>query len=61
MAERSIAPIRTDMAEVSAKLFSDAQPAALKPIKVGPELLTYLEQTKRLKFLRDWKNAMKGS
>lgn len=31
--------------------------AALKPIPVGPSLLEYLDQTKRLAFLKQWKAA----
>jgi iron(III) transport system substrate-binding protein len=35
--------------------------ATLKPIPVGPELLGYLDQTKRLDFLKQWQQAIKGS
>ncbi|MDB5823706.1 MAG: iron transporter substrate-binding protein [Herminiimonas sp.] len=31
--------------------------AALKPMPVGPQLLQYLDQTKRLAFLKQWKEA----
>ncbi|MFP5405134.1 MAG: ABC transporter substrate-binding protein, partial [Gammaproteobacteria bacterium] len=34
--------------------------AALKPIPIGPELLGYLDQTKRLAFLKEWEKAIKG-
>ena len=30
---------------------------ALMPLTVGPQLLEYLEQTKRLAFLKQWKEA----
>jgi iron(III) transport system substrate-binding protein len=33
---------------------------ALKPIPIGPSLLTYLDQAKRLEFLKQW-NAAKGA
>jgi iron(III) transport system substrate-binding protein len=35
--------------------------ATLKPIPVGPELLSFLDQTKRLEFLKHWQQAIKGS
>jgi len=35
--------------------------ATLKPIPVGPELLGFLDQTKRLEFLKQWQQAIKGS
>jgi iron(III) transport system substrate-binding protein len=31
-----------------------------KPVPIGPELLVYLDQTKRLDFLKQWQAAMKG-
>ena len=30
----------------------------LKPLPVGPSLLTYLDQSKRLEFLKQWQQAM---
>jgi len=33
---------------------------SLRPIRVGPGLLTYLDQTKRLDFLRKWHKAATG-
>jgi iron(III) transport system substrate-binding protein len=35
--------------------------ATLRPIPVGPELLTYLDQTKRLDFIKQWQAAIKGT
>jgi iron(III) transport system substrate-binding protein len=35
--------------------------ATLRPIPVGPELLTYLDQTKRLEFIKQWQAAIKGA
>jgi iron(III) transport system substrate-binding protein len=35
--------------------------ATLKPIPLGPDLLGYLEQGKRLAFLKEWQQAIKGS
>ncbi len=34
--------------------------AKLRPIPVNQELLGYLDQTKRLRFLRDWQRALQG-
>ena len=34
--------------------------ATAKPIPVGPELLVFLDQTKRLDFLKQWQQAIKG-
>ena len=31
---------------------------ALKPIHIGPELLTYLDQSKRASFLKEWRRAL---
>jgi iron(III) transport system substrate-binding protein len=33
---------------------------SLKPIAVGPDLLAYLDQAKRLEFLKQWQQAIKG-
>jgi len=30
---------------------------ALKPIQVGPGLLTYLDQAKRLEFIKQWQQT----
>ncbi len=32
---------------------------ALKPIEVGPDVLTYLDKAKRLDFLKRWQEALK--
>jgi iron(III) transport system substrate-binding protein len=29
-----------------------------RPIRVGPELLTYLDQAKRNRFLKEWRRAL---
>ena len=34
---------------------------SLKPIPVGPSLLAYLDQAKRLEFLKQWQQAIKGA
>ena len=50
--------IRTDLA--SANPTAGIPESTLRPIHVGPELLTYLDQVKRLKFLKDWQKALQG-
>jgi iron(III) transport system substrate-binding protein len=30
----------------------------VRPIRVGPELLTYLDQAKRNRFLKEWRRAL---
>ena len=35
--------------------------SSLKPIPVGPELLGYLDQAKRLDFIKQWQQAIKGT
>lgn len=32
---------------------------AVKPIHIGPELLTYLDQSKRASFLKEWRRALR--
>lgn len=58
---RSMGPVRTDMADAAAAILGPAGGASLVPIKVGPELLGYLDQAKRLRFLRDWQRALKAA
>jgi len=33
---------------------------AVKPIHIGPELLTYLDQSKRASFLKEWRRALQN-
>jgi iron(III) transport system substrate-binding protein len=61
LAARSMPPVRTDMQEVTKRLLGDIDPAILKPIPVGPELLETLNATKRLRFLKEWQNALKAA
>lgn len=34
--------------------------SALQPIRLGPGLLTYLDQAKRMRFIRDWQSNLQG-
>jgi iron(III) transport system substrate-binding protein len=52
--------IRADVeGELTAAGLAKTLGPALKPIAVGPELLAYLDQAKRLDFLKQWQAAIK--
>lgn len=54
--------IRADVSgEMTAAALSKTLGTALKPIPVGPELLSALDQTKRLDFIKQWQAALKGN
>lgn len=59
-AKRMFGTVRTDNADVVSAI-----PASMKdkvrPIRLGPEVLTYLDQSKRMNFLREWQKALKGN
>lgn len=49
--------IREDVAgDTTAAGLKQELGAAVKPITIGPGLLTYLDQSKRLEFMKQWKN-----
>ena len=51
--------VRKDIAgQASGDYLGRVLGAALKPVAVGPGLLTYLDQTKRLDFIKQWKQAL---
>ncbi|WP_431861023.1 ABC transporter substrate-binding protein [Azospirillum sp.] len=53
--------IRDDVeGEATAKAVNAKLGDKVKPIKVGPELLSTLDQTKRLAFIKQWQQAMQG-
>ncbi|GGE78219.1 ABC transporter substrate-binding protein [Sphingomonas prati] len=54
LAERSLWPVRTD---VPARRMPAAQ---ARPIRVGPQLLVYLDRITRQRFLRDWQAILSG-
>ncbi len=59
LAANFMGPVRTDMATTPAML-QNFDPAKLKPIPVSDSILEYLDQTKRLRFLRDWQRGLQG-
>lgn len=46
--------------ELTARQLQATLGPALRPIRVGPGLLVYLDQAKRRKFLRQWQRALSG-
>ena len=61
MANKSlIYSIRSDVeGQATAANLTKEMGKALKPIEVGPDVLGYLEKTKRLDFLKRWQEALK--
>jgi iron(III) transport system substrate-binding protein len=53
---RSIGPVRLGLG-ADGVIPADRNDA-VKPIHIGPELLTYLDQSKRASFLKDWRRAL---
>ncbi|WP_423874553.1 ABC transporter substrate-binding protein [Bradyrhizobium sp.] len=53
---RSVGPVRVGLG-ADGVIPSDRS-AAVKPIHIGPELLTYLDQSKRASFLKEWRRAL---
>jgi iron(III) transport system substrate-binding protein len=59
--QSELGSIRADVeGDLTAAGLSKTLGNSLKPIPVGPELLTYLDQTKRLEFFKQWQQALKG-
>jgi iron(III) transport system substrate-binding protein len=56
LAARSLTPVRED-ARGSTPFPAEA---SLRPIRMGPELLTWLDQIKRRRFLRQWQHTQEG-
>jgi len=57
LAARSVTPSRQDARSPDDPV---ANAPALRPIPVGPELLTYLDQIKRSRVLREWRRMIEG-
>jgi iron(III) transport system substrate-binding protein len=53
---RSIGPVRLGLG-ADGVIPADRNDA-VKPIHIGPELLTYLDQSKRASFLKEWRRAL---
>jgi iron(III) transport system substrate-binding protein len=56
LADRFMTPVRTDVPSPTMAAY-DAQ--RTRAIRVGPELLANLDQIKRLRFLKEWRNALR--
>lgn len=59
-AKRMFGTVRPDTIEVPSAIPVELKDK-VRPIRVGPEALTYLDQAKRLNFLREWQKALKGN
>ena len=60
--QSELGSIRADVeGSLTAAGLSKTLGASLKPIPVGPGLLAYLDQTKRLDFIKQWQQAIKGT
>lgn len=57
LARRAFGTVRLDM---SSSDDAGADPARLRPIHVGPQLLTYQDQSKRRIFFREWRKALEA-
>jgi iron(III) transport system substrate-binding protein len=53
LAARSLGSVRDDV-----RANPIEQESFFRPIRVGPELLTYLDQAKRNRFLKEWRRAL---
>lgn len=52
--------VRTDMGDNADVLLQGFPAGKLRPIAINDGLLGYLDQTKRLRFLRDWSRGLQG-
>jgi iron(III) transport system substrate-binding protein len=55
---RSVGPVRVGLGANG--VIPPERSDAVKPIHIGPELLTYLDQSKRASFLKQWRSALQG-
>jgi iron(III) transport system substrate-binding protein len=59
IAKQMLFSIRDDVeGEATAQALTKELGGTLKPLPVGPSLLTYLDQAKRLEFLKQWQQAL---
>jgi len=59
--QADLGSIRTDVeGEMTAGGLSKTLGSTLRPIPVSPEILVFLDQTKRLDFIKQWQAAIKG-
>ena len=60
--QAELGSIRADVeGETTLAGYTKTLGSTLRPIPVGPDLLGYLDQTKRLDFIKQWQAAIKGS
>ncbi|MBR0691542.1 ABC transporter substrate-binding protein [Bradyrhizobium manausense] len=57
LARHSLGPVRDDMKSPMPDLVDAGK--ALRPIALSIDLLTYLDQAKRRRFLKDWRDALR--
>jgi iron(III) transport system substrate-binding protein len=58
LASRSLNPVREDVALPATVAIPEALKPALRPVRVGPGVLTYLDRAKQTQFLREWRRAL---
>ncbi|GJD32963.1 hypothetical protein PMNALOAF_4244 [Methylobacterium adhaesivum] len=59
LARHAMTSVRDDLQETHGiRSLPGATEVTLKPIRVGPELLAYLDQITRLRFLKQWQRAL---
>jgi iron(III) transport system substrate-binding protein len=58
LASRSVAPVRDDANVPETTQLTQTVRATLRPIHPGPDLLIYLDDAKRKKFLKQWRQAL---
>lgn len=59
LAGKGLPSVRTDTeVGLNAQTLAEAVPGEIVPIPLGDNLLTYLDQMKRVEFLRQWQSAM---
>jgi iron(III) transport system substrate-binding protein len=59
--QAELGSIRADVeGETTLAGYTKTLGASLKPIPIGPDLLAYLDQAKRLEFIKQWQQAIKG-
>jgi len=59
--QADLGSIRTDVeGEMTAAGLTKTLGSSLRPIPVSPDILVFLDQTKRLDFIKQWQQAIKG-
>ncbi len=58
LASRSLIPARDDVIVPATAAIPETLRPALRPVRVGPSVLTYLDHAKQAQFLREWRKAL---